>query len=341
MKWNVVQLFRRQRLKFKSSSERNQGFTLIELLVALILSTLVVGALLSFLLDLMNNDRREQAKSTSEQEVQSALDFIRRDLQQAVYIYDATGINAISSQLPGSTSTDTGATTTDRNIPVLVFWKRDIISGVVPVAGSTAKDDGYAYSLVAYYLIRDNNTSPWSGTARIGRFRIQGPVKDLYGSTVTDSRAASSAGFKLFDLSGSGTIAEKMNRWTKSSSSYTESINVLIDYVDQTLSSSSDRIATCPTGFQLSPSTGFDTSGGETSSGSLAKGFYACVSSDGAIPAAQVYIRGNALARLTTPANVVGTSTSSLYTYNTSRSSFFPAASVFVKGEGFLNPGDE
>jgi len=38
------------------------------------------------MLNIMDSERKEQAKTTSEQELQSALDYIAGDLEQAVYI---------------------------------------------------------------------------------------------------------------------------------------------------------------------------------------------------------------------------------------------------------------
>jgi len=44
------------------------------------------------MLNIMDSERKEQAKKTSEQELQSALDYIAGDLEQAVYIYDDDGL---------------------------------------------------------------------------------------------------------------------------------------------------------------------------------------------------------------------------------------------------------
>jgi len=78
----------------KSHKELNQsgGFTLTELLVAMLLVALVLTPLLTFMLNIMDSERKEQAKTTSEQELQSALDYIAGDLEQAVYIYDDDGL---------------------------------------------------------------------------------------------------------------------------------------------------------------------------------------------------------------------------------------------------------
>src|SRR3712207_4678467 len=159
LKW----LFFKQ-LKLRRVKRRCDGFTLVELLVGIIIATLVITPLLGFMINFMTTDRQEQAKANTEQEIKAAIGYIARDLQQAIYIYDADGINAIRKQLPRYG---------DKNnfFPVLVFWKRQFLSDGLLISGSQQKDDTFVYSLVAYYLITE--TSPiWSKTARIGRFQI-------------------------------------------------------------------------------------------------------------------------------------------------------------------------
>ena len=103
---------------------KTAGFTLIELLVGMIIAVLVITPVLGFMLNILQTDRREQAKTNTEQEIQAAADFIARDLQQSVFIYDAQGLygtsggNSIKTQL---------ATLPNPGRPVLVFWKRKII----------------------------------------------------------------------------------------------------------------------------------------------------------------------------------------------------------------------
>jgi hypothetical protein len=46
------------------------------LLVGLILAFLVITPLLGFMISIMTQDRQEQAKAASEQEIQSALNYI-------------------------------------------------------------------------------------------------------------------------------------------------------------------------------------------------------------------------------------------------------------------------
>ena len=118
-----------------------KGFTLIELLVAMLITSLIVAVMLTFLVGVLDSSRKEQAKSAAQEEIQAAINYIADDLQEALYIYDATSLNNINNYLPHMqgqgnpifpnelTSTEcssaTDATTTAQKCtPVLVFWKR-------------------------------------------------------------------------------------------------------------------------------------------------------------------------------------------------------------------------
>ena len=128
----------------KAPKQANSGFTLIELLVAMIIATLVITPLLGFMVNILNSDRIEQAKATSEAEIQAAIDYIAQDLEQAVYIYNATALNAISTADPNTsgikdqippvaTGVDGCGTATPTCAPVLVFWKRETETNILPV----------------------------------------------------------------------------------------------------------------------------------------------------------------------------------------------------------------
>jgi Tfp pilus assembly protein PilW len=73
----------------KSSSSQTQvttkGFTMIELLIGAIMAFLIITPLMGFVVDLLNDDNRETAKTAGEQEIQAALDFIAEDVGQALH----------------------------------------------------------------------------------------------------------------------------------------------------------------------------------------------------------------------------------------------------------------
>ena len=159
---------------FKPSS----GFTMIELLVATVIATIIIVPMLTFVVDILNRDVREQAKTNSEQELQAAVDYIAQDMSQAFYIYSESGVNTITAQLPHSND--------NTKTPILVFWKRELVEKALnpslEICESNDCDDTFVLSLVAYYLINDNNTTwcqPSGNTCpqRIARFQIQDGVK--------------------------------------------------------------------------------------------------------------------------------------------------------------------
>ena len=359
------------KLKRPKSLHKTGGFTLIELLVAMIIAALVIAPLLGFMLNILETDRKEQAKANSEQEIKAALDYIAQDLEQAVYIYDNEGLDnnynasltstsGIKNQIPPIATGSAGCSTTTPCVPVLVFWKRSPKENVIKVAptgancpppppppgGSTNDncDDAFVYSLVGYYLIKDNNNPTWSSAARIGRFEITDGVRNPSARVndppyIPGPKTQPSAGFAPFKLSGpgiAGTLQQKMNRWQKDSASYTNQTNVLIDYIDQSPQGTTgipprmtqqacgelfqDTTTTTPLDLgKLVPSANSINSLGVNNSS-----FYACV--DSANTRAQVFIRGNALARIRNDSP----------NYSPNAAAYFPTASIQIKGRGFL-----
>ncbi|KYC39422.1 hypothetical protein WA1_32365 [Scytonema hofmannii PCC 7110] len=320
--------------------EKNSGFTLIELLVAMILAALVITPLLAFMINVLDSDRREQAKATTEQEIQAALEYISRDLQQAVYIYDDDGVtrnsntdvslSGIQDQIPpvkGASSCKVVSGSSNCK-PILVFWKREYIPESVGVNSNsdTQKDDGFAYSLVGYYFITNpTSTAPWSSSARIGRFQIRGRVNAEYSNTKGE---ACDPGFSPppLDLTVNGSkLKEKMSQWKTSlgtspspltpcaspATEYTKQVDTLVDNISTTGPDPDPTTTPCPPGAKLV--------------GVVNSGFFACVNSDEVL--AQVYIRGNALVRLTNKNDTV---------YDPKASAYFPGGNIRVQGRGFL-----
>ncbi|MFQ4144069.1 hormogonium polysaccharide secretion pseudopilin HpsC [Chlorogloeopsis sp. ULAP02] len=323
---NLLKFILSTQFKRSGINKTISGFTLIELLVAMVLAVLVITPLMTFMINVLDSDRKEQAKANSALELQAALDYITRDLQQAIYIYDADGLtrnrntttitlSGIQDQIPPVKSAPNcspiSVSNTSVCTPVLVFWKREFIANSVGISSSSQTstsqtDDGFAYSLVAYYLITNPNqsNSTWSREARIGRFQIRGQVIAANANTVGTT---SDTGFNPPPLDKSGAaLKEKMNQWQTSltaSDSYTQRVETLVDYISTT-----GPGVTCPTGAQ-----GIGTNG-----------FYACVNATNIL--AQVYIRGNALARLQNN-NLV---------YANDRKNYFPSVNAQIQGRGFL-----
>jgi type II secretory pathway pseudopilin PulG len=328
---NILRWLLSTQLKPSQKQNKNSGFTLIELLVGMLIAFLVITPLLGFMISVLNTDGQEQAKANSEQEIKVALDYITRDLQQAIYIYDATGIACLSGTVDASTANTCPNASTNQlpsptnGVPVLVFWKRELVSQAITITG-TQKDDIFVYSLVAYYLIKDTSAN-WSQAARIAKWEIKDGVSNAAATVACSGFAATEKylpcpdkGFKPFDLSQKGvTLQAKMNSWT-GGGTYDQVPVVLVDFIDQTTIAQGAPAGICSTNFSQVP----------VAATSVRTGFYACVNSVSLNnrSAVEVYLRGNAQARLIQDETKVR--------YAQSKSSYFPTANIKVQGSSFI-----
>ena len=330
----LLQTLLTYKLKQPKASQNSGGFTLIELIVGLVLSLLVILPLLGFMVNMLQTDRQEQAKASSEQEIQAALSYISRDLEQAVHIYDGYGVDKIKANLP----------TPANSVPVLVFWKRQFVQKVIPTGG-TEKDDAFTYALVAYYLKTPNNAEcssnafNWSCTAQITRVLYRESVKNGKNAQGQDIIVDSGdSNFRNFgesaqqnNLAVTG-VEDLMNAWTSPSIDKSKDLQVLIDYIDQT---PIDTAGKCPSIQRASAPTGVLPATYNTAkyhqvplpTAIGASGFYACVDVENTT--AQVFMRGNALARLQKKTQPP--------TYVAAQSAYFPKASIQVKGRGLFS----
>jgi len=341
------------RLLLKSQHQRNRsepaqtdkGMTLVELLVGAIMAFLIITPMLGFVVDMLNTDRREQVKSTTEQDIQAAVDFIAQDLSQAIYIYDQAGITAINpaTLLPTPPQNTTTAT------PVLVFWKRQQIKNAVPInsdasspkkpsecpPGGTLCNDTYVLSLVAYYQFEGNDATwcqPSGGTCptRIARYEIRDGVKNPTSADPTNpyydkddekEYAPNPAFNPSFDISKPLVDVIQAPGF--------KDFQVLVNYIDH-----SPVVPPVTGGNECTLALGNpkDTTGVTPKDipeetlrippQDSVNSFYACV--DTARNIARVTIRGNSLRRIQTDKA----------DYDAKKAAYFPTASVQVKGLG-------
>jgi type II secretory pathway pseudopilin PulG len=337
-------------------AQKEQGMTLIELLIGTVMAFLILTPMLTFVVDMLNTDRREQVKSNTEQDIQAAVDFIAQDLSQAIHIYDnsADGVPAlIAGNFIPSAATTNGT-------PILVFWKRQqlknslpIIAGAIPttctdntLTGAGACNDSYVLSLVAYYQVSGSpgtwcqppggNTCP----TRIVRYQIQDGLKNPAQSAnpdpaqryFTDAELGTrSDGLKRSNAFNIGTnaqsgfdISNPTERVTQPGVTWDRN-DVLVNYLDHTNPGPPPTQCTTALG---NPTTQVGTQPQPITENQLKihnpnnTSFYACV--DTSKNLARVTLRGNSLRRL--QANGAD--------YADSRSAFFPTATVQVQGLG-------
>ncbi len=339
---SVLRFLLSSQLKHSRKVQQVGGFTLIELLVGMIMAVLIITPLLGFMINILDTDRKEQAKINSEQEIQTALDYISRDLQQAVYIYDANGLtrnsntdptlSGIKNQIPVGCDTKKKDNSCQ---PILVFWKREFIKDAVTVSSTTAvdkTDDTYVYSLVAYYLIKDDK--PIWKASRIARFQVKDGVQatnrstgDSCGVDYPDEKYIKNPdkkilcpdkGFKRFDITTkAGSLQDKMNTWTKAPTDYEQNPLVLLDFIDQTTTTDIANKTPCPSDIT-------DIKWSKVTPANMTS-FYVCVDTT-TNTTAQVFLRGNALARLQ----------NDNLDYTDSKKTYFPSANIRVQKRGYL-----
>ena len=348
------------RLLLKSQHQQNRsrpaqtekGMTLIELLIGTVMAFLIITPMLSFVVDMLNTDRREQVKSNTEQDIQAAVDFIAQDLSQAIYIYDnsADGVPALT--------TGNFIPTPANETPILVFWKRQQLKNSLPITagaapntctdstpltGTGACNDSYVLSLVAYYQVSGGDATwcqPSGGTCptRIVRRQIQDGLKNPAQSANPDpvqryfangdlknpDGQKRSPAFNIGTTTLPGFDISNPNERVTIPTSVWDRVDVLVNYLDHTNPG--------PAGTQCTTALGNPTTQVGTGTQPIAENqlkihnlnntsFYACVDTQKNL--ARVTIRGNSLRRLQTDAD-----------YAASKSAFFPTATVQVQGLG-------
>ncbi len=183
--------------KLQTTGARS-GFTLLELLVALIIGAIITTLVLGFTVQLMTNNQREASRSDTQREVQAAIDYINRDVREAVYVYDGECLRNTGSKSAGSEvnlgnpcpgilrflPTELNSAT---NLPVLAFWRLDPLpQAVLNACSANARDivtnraSAFAtlpcsarkmYTLVVYSL-NQGNPGTWRGRSRITRYTL-------------------------------------------------------------------------------------------------------------------------------------------------------------------------
>jgi len=346
------------RLLLKSQHQRNRsepaqtekGMTLIELLIGTVMAFLIITPMLTFVVDMLNTDRREQVKSNTEQDLQAAADFIAQDLSQAIYIYDNIDISGGTRGTVTVTSIKNNLPNVNGGTPILVFWKRQLQKNALPLAvgekpnqcklekvsiGAGACNDTYVLALVAYYQVIDTNAiwcQPSGGTCptRIVRYQIRDGLKDQDPTKATSADPYyNNADVKLgqerspayntqFNISNPTKDVTLNNDWGSS--------EVLVNYIDHspgpTVTGNECRTALGNPRTTDSSNAPIEEKTLRVPPDNTINSFYACVDTEKNL--ARVTIRGNSLRRL--QANDAN--------YNASKSAFFPTASVQVQGLG-------
>jgi prepilin-type N-terminal cleavage/methylation domain-containing protein len=155
--------------------QRQAGFTLLEILVSLIVSGIVVSGLLYLVVELVQTDRREATLDQVQQDMGRALDYIKDDLREAVYVY--TNPDQIANQL----GADPQFPDSGNDTPVLAFWRIDPLEQGLPACNSAAANFDACqvlrlrqavYTLVVYVQRTNDGNANWPGLSRIIRYEL-------------------------------------------------------------------------------------------------------------------------------------------------------------------------
>jgi prepilin-type N-terminal cleavage/methylation domain-containing protein len=278
------------------SRRNSRGFTLIELLVTLIVGSIIVGGLLYLVIELLQVNRREEVLTRTQQDMQRALDYISRDVREAVYVYpQPTAVvdpdtppddtDTLLTQLAGSLPTNAE--------PILAFWRFDPVDvGQITTAACTSKSAECntlrvrqgTYSLVLYLQQQNAASDIWGGKSRILRYELSkySNIRTLQQRRGYSDPSGACNSFRYWSKPpgrDSANPCDSGNTGTPASS-----VLVLTDYVN--LPDTPTAQTLCPTGYTQTPA--------------IPKSFHVCVSSGtatagatGANQVVRVYLQGS------------------------------------------------
>jgi prepilin-type N-terminal cleavage/methylation domain-containing protein len=164
----------------RSRLQHEDGFTLIELLIAMVLTLVIAGSAMTFMIVTLHQENGVASRSFATREGEVALQRLTRELRQAQDIVSATGPNAGSDTTPVNVTYGSGTSS---------------VSFYLPAVGSTA-----AGSLVTWTCTANANctrTSCLASAVVAGACPTGGATV-----TITELTGVSSATFTPIGLSG-------------------------------------------------------------------------------------------------------------------------------------------
>jgi hypothetical protein len=255
-----------------------------------------VGGLLYLVIELLQVNRREEVLTRTQQDMQRALDYISRDVREAVYVYPQPTAVVDPDTPPVATDTLlaqlTGSLPTGAE-PILAFWRFDPVDvGQITTAACTSKSAECntlrvrqgTYSLVLYLQQQNAASDIWGGKSRILRYELSkySNIRTLQQRRGYSDPSGACNSFRYWSKPpgrDSSNPCDSGNTGTPASS-----VLVLTDYVN--LPDTPTAQTLCPTGYTQTPA--------------IPKSFHVCVSSGtatagatGANQVVRVYLQGS------------------------------------------------
>ncbi|WP_088890936.1 prepilin-type N-terminal cleavage/methylation domain-containing protein [Leptolyngbya ohadii] len=319
-----------------TSKQSTWGFTLIEVLVVAAIAGGLVTGLMFIVVQLMQADQRESARTETQREMQLAMDYVSDELREAVFVYTGDYLPTLAQYLPDTL-------TAGDSVPVVAFWRQQAFPETVRTACASASPpagvgcmSGQSYSLVVYSLTRNPSPrpagSPWRGGARITRYALtqfQGNSTTVTPGYVNPGDQGNFVNWPFF--SGTNLQTARGGRPTATAGT----VNTLVDFVDREQATPAvrcpgDNPAVARKPYSISPPDGMlDTAFG---AGNRLRSFYACVSSSraegtgtslqnlqttGSYQDVLLYLRGSAVGRPGIPTAPISRSAELLPTLET------------------------
>lgn len=296
----AAQLFKSSLYRLRSASRKRKtaGFTLTELLVGMVIASIVVSGLMYLVVELLQTNQRESVQTETQRDMQIALDYISSEVREAVYVYSGgclQGQGSIASGGNGGPTLDYCPgivnhiiSTPANSMPVIAFWKLDSL----PLLLQKQCDDndantpdpalnvpcvsGRTYSLVVYFLRKNQASEIWEGKARITRYELSQYKSDGTVNTTYVNPDQAGVTFRIWPYKRSG------NTLTPPPLQAPKLIDdpvVLTDFVDDTArdynndGTTEDSTVSCPADYAISPT----ITTAPFSTTPPMRSFYACV----------------------------------------------------------------
>lgn len=296
------------------------GFTLLELLVSVAIGWIVISGLIYMVVQLLQTDRQEFARTETERELSGALDYIKSELEEAVYVYERECLNP----RPDNLATDADETCSGlvnrlnfpANVqPVLAFWKLEQLpysndkpqdqfpancGGAAVGECNNVKLSRTAPTLVIYSIRTDNPSGEWQGPARLTRYELRqfsnlsAMQKNAGFTGGGQDRDPLTDGFAMWPCDRNGNNCGAPPAYSEGGGNTNAA--VLVDLVDTNRAEENASVS-CPE--PKSPTPSPDQSTYSLIKSDNINSFYGCVRryTVGAAQDVIVYLRGNALER--------------------------------------------